>query len=67
MSREPCRPVSGIEEASVSVPLPGSQLDENGMAESAEIAGTIGDALAALHAAVLALPPQRNSVKRSLS
>lgn len=51
-----------VEEASVSVPLLGSHLDENGMVESVEIAGTIGDALAALHAAVLALPPQRNTV-----
>jgi NAD(P)H-dependent FMN reductase len=51
-----------VEEASVSVPLLGSHLDENGMVESAEIAVAIGDALAALHAAVLALRPQRNTV-----
>lgn len=51
-----------VEEASVSVPLLGSHLDENGMVESAAIAGTIGDALAALHAAVLALPVRRDTV-----
>lgn len=49
-----------VVEASVNVPLLGSHLDENGMIESAEIAGTLGDALAALHATVLVLPP-RNS------
>ncbi|MDD2768594.1 MAG: NAD(P)H-dependent oxidoreductase [Methylococcus sp.] len=51
-----------VEEASVNLPLLGSHLDENGMIESAEIAGTIGDALATLDAAVLTLPPRRNTV-----
>jgi len=45
-----------VEEASVSVPLLGSHLDENGMIESAAIAGTIRDAVAALQTVVLALP-----------
>lgn len=47
-----------VEEASVNVPLLGSHLDENGIVESAEIAGMIGNALAALHAVVLGLPPR---------
>lgn len=51
-----------VEKASVSVPLLGSHLDENGMAESAEIAGTVSDALVGLHTAVLALRPRRNTV-----
>lgn len=47
-----------IEEASVAVPLLGSQLDEDGMVESLQIAEAIGAALANLQAAVLALPPR---------
>lgn len=51
-----------VEEPSVSLPLLGSHLDENGMVELAEIAGTIGAALAAFQTACLALPPRRNTV-----